>query len=95
MIWKRIAPIVYRLAVLGVLAGGITPWYIVARLPFWPVRPDAAHVAPFSNHGSIHYMEKWEGLWVDNVTWVFFPSMMLFVGTVVLGRVDERGRPQG
>src|SRR6266851_4965317 len=77
MNWKRAYPYVYRVAIIGTILGGATPWYILLQLPHWPNHPDATHFVPFNNHGTMRYMGPIEGAWIDHFFWIFFPCFLL------------------
>lgn len=93
MAWGRIRTAIYTVAGVGTILGACTPTYIIARLPHWPIHLDATHVVPFNNHGTIHYMERVEGIWVDNFWWVFLPCFFLWWITIAVRQWGSHRKP--
>jgi hypothetical protein len=80
----------FVVAFTGAALGALTAWYIAFRLPYWPLHPDAVHVAPYDNHGATHYMERIEGFWITNMWWLVMPCWAVLMGFIVWSRLPGR-----
>lgn len=94
MLRKRIITVIYTVAVVGMILGCATPSYIMVRLPHWPTHPDAIHVVPLNNHGTVHYMERIEGAWVDIFGWVTAPCFLLIWITIARRQWFSKSGPK-
>ena len=87
---NRLLFYLFTTALLGVGLGGLSACYIAIRVPYWPLHPDAVHVVPFNNHGTVHYMEWIEGFWITNVWWVVGLAWLALAGFIIWSRLPDR-----